>query len=705
MNYTYKVFGRPCIPVNEDKSPACQWGNYQHGINAGQLTRLFGRQSHGIAVITGDGLICLDIDNPDLLPAFQSCLPELWHTLRVNTRRGMHLYYRIEAGQGRARRWQGADLLYGNYAILPPTPGYSFDSRHFGLGPRVSQITGQQLQSIIDHFDRYNPPPPDPAPQGDNRQPHTIESLKQYFRRAASSGVGRNNRLFNTSMLASASGIPLHHAIIELGPVYLAAPAPAGHRPETERQRQQQAVRTISSAYRLQPRFTDRRGPRPLALPNSARERLYQLGLKFIARFYDSMLAGGVHPGQTFTRAQADVIAGGAGVGQWSRRHAYDSLIGRKRVFKHKKVSRTLPKTPPGAESLPDSDSILCNIEGAAKPTKNNRGRPAYVYTMPSPQDLGLLLVIDLLGGDVLDTDSARSVRRYGVAMLRALLGRLAGRQISLKRLSDIYGVHKRTIQRWRRAGRIQAIPHIIKWHITRKNIGQLLPDSGLNNKCWLEVSGRRYPAIRGLALRLLATRAIVLFCRQQANSYTLIELTQAPLPILNSPTRAPAPITRRIDTQQDQPTKNPPAPIVAPAAAPADDSAALARAADAIRRLCDANWQESAGAWWIERGPRGASHSTKLRKPGRFSKPLPDSETEALARDLQLQINVLIENTSGLSRGDRIGLATVRQLVYFDRWRATETFYATVTAMQGGDVRNPAGLWRYLYKQGASKQ
>lgn len=67
----------------------------------------FGRRRSNMAVVTGNGLIVLDIDQPAALEALLSAHPDLRNTWTIKTKRGVHLY---TAGPAGARSGRVGDV-------------------------------------------------------------------------------------------------------------------------------------------------------------------------------------------------------------------------------------------------------------------------------------------------------------------------------------------------------------------------------------------------------------------------------------------------------------------------------------------------------------------------------------------------------------------------------------------------------------------
>jgi hypothetical protein len=153
---SYHALGRPVIPVQADKRPACEaWGRWRYEAQTeSEVQELFSRPVHGLALLTwpGSDLMVLDFDGPHAEQTWKEKtgipLPD---TATNRTRSGwVHRIYltpkdtprpdrnTIEQGPRRKIRLAvnpecgcekpcGVDLLLNGYFLVPPSPGYAED--------------------------------------------------------------------------------------------------------------------------------------------------------------------------------------------------------------------------------------------------------------------------------------------------------------------------------------------------------------------------------------------------------------------------------------------------------------------------------------------------------------------------------------------------------------------------------------------------
>lgn len=136
--------GWSIIPIKpETKRPAIKWMDYQDRQPTQEEIYAWWEQwpDHLIAIVTGEvsGLVVVDCDNEDALHAAYDA--GMRSPIRAKTKRGLHLYFThpkdgIRRGpragvNSRGDDWpkiNGLDFRGdGSYALLPPSPGYSWD--------------------------------------------------------------------------------------------------------------------------------------------------------------------------------------------------------------------------------------------------------------------------------------------------------------------------------------------------------------------------------------------------------------------------------------------------------------------------------------------------------------------------------------------------------------------------------------------------
>jgi hypothetical protein len=114
--------GMSIIPV-AGKRATCSWKQFQERRpRPKELETMIGPSTTGIAVVVGavsGWLACADFDRMDAYHSWQRRQPGLARTLpTAETARGRHCYFR---GEGRTTKFNGGDLKYSGYCVVPPS--------------------------------------------------------------------------------------------------------------------------------------------------------------------------------------------------------------------------------------------------------------------------------------------------------------------------------------------------------------------------------------------------------------------------------------------------------------------------------------------------------------------------------------------------------------------------------------------------------
>jgi hypothetical protein len=136
----YRALGIRTIPVGDDKKPLVKWKNVtldsrfeEHFPNA------------GLAIVTGDVVTVVDVDDRALLPLALERFGET--PVQVATPRGTHLWYRANGERtGQKVGGLGIDVRgIGGIAVAPPTEGRTFLKGALHLVPHLPFIKAGAL--------------------------------------------------------------------------------------------------------------------------------------------------------------------------------------------------------------------------------------------------------------------------------------------------------------------------------------------------------------------------------------------------------------------------------------------------------------------------------------------------------------------------------------------------------------------------------
>jgi hypothetical protein len=562
----YRALGYSVIPVNAAADPsrpkvaAIEWGRYQHERAIPlDFARWFGVNGFaGLAIVTGaiSALCVLDFDNEILQQAFEQEYPDLVATKTVLTRRGCHFYYAISSSLHiTSRKIAGADLLgEGRYVVAPPTviDSYCYHTIRDCVPKLITEQHLDQIKAFFEKQDRkrttmalhssyihslcitlevggkrqekalaldYEPSTepqrrlPDPLSAGDLRT--TYQHLVIKF--------GRNEALFRVAIMARDHGWSVTEVNRALLDLHAQQPPLGQHHKETPKHRYSEGVRTVQSAFsrpaRPQSKFSQ--------LYNSLREWFLQLKQTFVVRVIEALRLAGIEPGQPFDTAQAWKLLKG--------------VVGRDSLYKALKV-----KTPEG-QSIFDPSPRPPTHEASASPlpTGNNqtadvcltksgiipRGRKIRRFIMPDNRMLCALLGVKASGSDLISQEDVGSAKLTRQAIHRELIKRRPG-AYSCAWLSQRLGVSQMTLRRYnQQIEALHVVPTYTQTTLGWWNLSALPPAEWLEPGIFLEDStGRRFPALKPIAMKLLAKGRGVKLLTQTANYYFYGEVNQPPL-------------------------------------------------------------------------------------------------------------------------------------------------------------------------------
>lgn len=195
---TYLKKGFNVIPVNQDKTPACDWKNFQ--FNKIEDFRLF--TTNCLAIVCGkisDNLEVLDFDNhsgtasQNLTAYIENPLVkeicEHYNLPIIQTQSGgYHLYYRCETINGNQKlasvKLNGKmDTIIeirgeGGYILAPPSPNYKLIRNKIEDLQYISESERIILHEVAKSFNEFIKPTQNFKPKLDNESPGTIYDAK-----------------------------------------------------------------------------------------------------------------------------------------------------------------------------------------------------------------------------------------------------------------------------------------------------------------------------------------------------------------------------------------------------------------------------------------------------------------------------------------------------------------------------------------------
>ena len=559
----YFTLGYSVIPLLGDTNPdrpkvaAVPWSAYQQSKPAlAQLRQWFVEDEFmALAIVTGSisRLAVLDFDTPEGFRSFKSRFPALAETHVVQTRRGFHIYYRLPSNMRiPSRKGQGVDLLSdGCYVVARPSTiaGHTYKLVQGGQ-PRTLSIP--DLHHILSFIEEQSPASSRQFPVPSSQLPaqvdlpnpsssfthhsslvtHNLSSpqhsalstqhLSSSYRYYAASGQGRNRALFFASLTARDYGWLLEQTLQTLVDLHINQRAPGSHTSESPEIRRLEAENTIRSAYSRPPRVRKIAQSHPgesNGLPNTVRENLFQRKNTHAVRLWEGLHVKGIHPSTIFTAEQAVTTLKGI-VGRDSIYNALNLTINGEALFEHLSPSAHPQASNDAAIDTETKKPKKCVFGRAEKSGINPRGPQTRRFIMPAPLDWCRILGVQPLHSDPLTVDDLSSAKMTRMAAHRELIKRRPG-MYPRRWLAHRLGVRVETIDTYNVEIPIQKRPQFSEKRIYWSNI-RLVPDDNMQiDGAFLEdSSGKRYPAKRTIAAKLLAQGQSLTYKRQDANYY-----------------------------------------------------------------------------------------------------------------------------------------------------------------------------------------
>ena len=559
---TYRDLGYSVIPLR-GKVATIPWTAFQRRKPELDLLKSWFSNPTitGVGILTGwiSGIVVLDFDSQAVYDDFRTQCGSLADTRTVRTRRGWHLYYQLPPTLNLASQsLQEMDIQsHGRYVVAPPS---IVDGHIYAIEGRNPTKTLQQADLVV--LQAYNNTRRSAVSQilTFSREIEAFQDPANRFRQLSTPFLapaelvslykhlvgknGRNKALFYAGIHARDHGWAQSETRNLLVDIHNKQPTPRGHRRESEQDRQKEAAATIASAYSRPPGKAKRSTLLNKQLPNTVRETLFGLKMTYAIRTIEALRLKGIQPGQVFTRqASIDLLRGI--VGRDSIDHALNAAIGAP-LFTPVPPSGH-PQVPAG---LPSNDVCKkqkkCYFVGDKKPGKitsapflplstpsntGRAGRKAHVFMMPSNTELCELLGVTDSGGDSMTLNDLRTAPGLRKAVHRELIRRRPG-TYTRKWLADRLGVCLITLDTYNRD-----IPINIMHSFTREKIGwhnlEQVQEEKIDPSIFLtDENGKKYPALRVIAAKLLKQKHTVYLMRQRPSFYYYGEIPQTQFPV-----------------------------------------------------------------------------------------------------------------------------------------------------------------------------
>lgn len=521
---TLQQQGISAIPLN-GKRPhhSIKWKQYQFALPRSQVIEDWSKQSIvSYGVICGRisaGIFVIDFDCIDLYENFVKTFSTLANTYTVQTRRGFHVYLKSEIPVP-SRRFANCDIKgEGGYVV---GAGSVVDDYQYQItkSTAIQSLTYKCYRQLLDWLTK----PSEKQQQMQLPQLTTSDPVDdyvlQYDQRIAA--AGRNNALFHTAMDAHRNGYTIKQTI-ELLATHHAKTKPINqHKSETSEQRLKEAIRTITSAYKVDLKTSITHATKE-GLPNIIRETfLKKQKSTIVPRILDAI--------HMFAKDK-----------QWMTLGELIQLCKKLHIGKKSIISVLTGKLAKinGSrifKQIRYHDYKVKNASQGDKGTPNSRlgRRTQFIYKIPTVDELSQILRVSGWVSDSLQIEDLYSAAAYRRALHRELIRRLSP-MIRVDWYANRLGVHRRTIFRYNMQIGVLATPMISKEKLTREMIPLLATNdnpalSGFTPGLWLETkSGKRYPALQEIANNLVADDSdFITLCRQLPTRYRMPDLRTA---------------------------------------------------------------------------------------------------------------------------------------------------------------------------------
>lgn len=469
----------------EPKKPAVSWRTYQRRLpTESEIERQFDKKVTALGIVCGRISKLLVIDFDDLLRYQRFCrhLPQYSETYTVKTKRGFHLYFRTTE-RVPSHQFDGGDIKgERSYIIAPPSQIGTFTYRCEKDLPEIGLDRGD-IDRLLNYF--HVEWASHKASGRRIREEKGLDLPGLYQRLAAR--IGRNNALYRAASAAREWEIGRERVESELLELHVRALGRSGHKHETARERTEEGLRTIESAYRNKVNSVRTDG-----VPNAVRERLLRAqGSTVVARLLDIFVLASWQADEYFSGKDAIRLGERYGL---NRKSVLQALTGEHSTYDGRQIiSRRYVE--------------YLDIEGLKS---GKRGRPVELaFRVPAISRLRGVLNVGRSPSDGMRLEDVKSAKSYRLAVHREYIRRLAPRT-SLKVLAGRIGVHERTIRRYNRALDVDLTACVGRLKLTREVLATL-PKRGwgvqknTTRGFWLEsAGGSRLPAWRHIGAKLL---------------------------------------------------------------------------------------------------------------------------------------------------------------------------------------------------------
>lgn len=429
--------------------------------------------------------------------------------------------------------------LDGVSYYIPPSVTYQMEQRRLVAAGQARELDAraQRAKTQMAALRAIESAPLE-RPKVEGRPPELTPGAAAAMYRKGVQGTGyRNMTLFNVACLLRDAGYSRDWVAAALIEVHVNEPPRMGQPQENPARRRKEAERTIESAYTRAPRPSrwQESSEEPVSrLDNSAREAILQRpDGTAILRVLEGAILKGIQPGVTcFTEKELVILLKGV-VGRHSillALKAYNEAeIPLFEMVKNTSVRSCPPDKTHWLSAFQEGVvSALAGVgglgEGSAEAEKPSH-RPARLYRFPSPAEICAWSGVKPSGGDPIQLADVMDEHVYRQALEREFIKRRPN-QYSQALLSHRLGVSTRTLRRYHKVIPIRSRHCYTIIPLDWENMDSVplacdWEDFGLKGGCFLQDdTGKRWPAKREIAQKLLSKGYGVEYYRQEVNLY-----------------------------------------------------------------------------------------------------------------------------------------------------------------------------------------
>jgi len=472
-------------------------------------------------------LFILDFDDQTEFHSFRRRFHKIANTFTVKTKRGYHVYLRSDQTV-KTQKIRGGDLQgEGSYAV---GPGSTINETQYEIDTyrAIYKVTRGELKELLDIIclPRQTESKQQDPDEDSTQNNITIEKMIKQFKRL-SPKRGRNNALYQVAITARALNIPLKQIISPLTNAYMNEKPHWAHQAETIHARIAEAKRTIQSAYNKKTSTNNTQATATGILPTALREEMIKAttiknkrglpvnGSTILGRLLEALLLEGIKAKTAFTIKDAQIIGLKYRI---STKSVYKILRQEQGISPTGERVFRIVKQPP---HVGDNDNRTIKKHYNLAGQEVRQGRPTlFRFIMPNIDELCSMYHVIPQSWDRLEPTDLMSSKAYKEAIHRDYIRRCSPEQ-SVIYMASRLGCHPRSIYRYDKNLNVKAIPIFgfipVTWtNVDHTNLYNQPRTDGITPGKWLQRDdGKRFPSIKGIALRQLAQGETLIACER----------------------------------------------------------------------------------------------------------------------------------------------------------------------------------------------